>query len=158
MATTGDASESDLFANRLQDVWVHARGPLLQARQIAWRYIKVRAQPARAASFTWARRCCCMTPEADRDESLNVFRRKLSTFAVLSWPLLRKNAGLDLRVSVSSSHQNDPGRTILEILLIFFVIRTWTQSRTRSEASGRNFVKLSEKVSVFGRFASGDKR
>ena len=30
-------------------------------------------------------------------------------------------------------------------MLLFFVLRTWTQSRTRSEASGRNFVKLSEK-------------
>lgn len=47
-----------------------------------------------------------------------------------------------------ASHQNDPFRTVLEILLVFFIVRTYAQSRTKGDASGRNFVKLSEKVSL----------
>lgn len=46
-----------------------------------------------------------------------------------------------------ASHQDDPFRTVLEILLVFFIVRTYAQSRTKGDASGRNFVKLSEKVS-----------
>jgi len=48
---------------------------------------------------------------------------------------------------VRSSHRDDPGRTILEILLFLFAVRTLLQSRTRAEGSGKNFVKLSEKAS-----------
>jgi serine palmitoyltransferase len=47
---------------------------------------------------------------------------------------------------VKSSHRDDPGRTILEILLALFVIRTWLQSRTRTESAGKHFVQFSEKV------------
>lgn len=46
-----------------------------------------------------------------------------------------------------ASHQDDPFRTFLEILLVFFIVRTYAQSRTKGESSGKNFVKLSEKVS-----------
>ncbi|KAF8501356.1 serine palmitoyltransferase [Gautieria morchelliformis] len=46
---------------------------------------------------------------------------------------------------IRSSHRDDPGRTILEILLFLFAVRTLLQSRTRAEGSGKNFVKLSEK-------------
>ncbi|KDQ09539.1 hypothetical protein BOTBODRAFT_137657 [Botryobasidium botryosum FD-172 SS1] len=46
---------------------------------------------------------------------------------------------------VKSSHQNDPYRTILEVILIIFAIRTLLQSRTRAEKSGKNFIKLEEK-------------
>lgn len=45
-----------------------------------------------------------------------------------------------------ASHQDDPFRTLLEIALVFFVIRTYAQSRTKGDTSGKNFVKLSEKV------------
>ena len=48
---------------------------------------------------------------------------------------------------IKSSHRDDPGRTILEILLFLFAVRTLLQSRTRAEDSGKNFVQLSEKVS-----------
>ncbi|KAI5481759.1 hypothetical protein MNV49_000036 [Pseudohyphozyma bogoriensis] len=44
-----------------------------------------------------------------------------------------------------ASHQDDPIRTLLELALIFFIFRTYAQSRTKGEASGKNFVKLSEK-------------
>ncbi|KAH7907817.1 pyridoxal phosphate-dependent transferase, partial [Hygrophoropsis aurantiaca] len=46
---------------------------------------------------------------------------------------------------VKSSHQNDPGRTILELILVVFAVRTLLQSRTRADRSGKNFIKFSEK-------------
>lgn len=48
---------------------------------------------------------------------------------------------------IKSSHQNDPARTFLELLLFLFVVYTWLKSRTRGDKSGRNFVKLSGKAS-----------
>lgn len=50
---------------------------------------------------------------------------------------------------VRSSHQNDPGRTLLEVILIVFAIRTLLQSRTRGDQSGKHFIKFDEKVSIF---------
>lgn len=46
---------------------------------------------------------------------------------------------------VKSSHQNDPGRTILELILFLFAVYTLLQSRTR--ADGKNFIKYGEAVS-----------
>lgn len=46
-----------------------------------------------------------------------------------------------------ASHQDDPIRTLLELALVFFVIRTYSQSRTKGGASGKSFVKFTEKVS-----------
>ncbi|CAH7673823.1 hypothetical protein PPACK8108_LOCUS8720 [Phakopsora pachyrhizi] len=34
---------------------------------------------------------------------------------------------------IKSSHQNNPFRTLLKILLVFFIIRTWRQSRKRGD-------------------------
>ncbi|KAI5118364.1 hypothetical protein M0805_004336 [Coniferiporia weirii] len=45
---------------------------------------------------------------------------------------------------VKSSHQDDPGRTLLELILFLFAIRTLLQSRTRADRSGKNFVKYTE--------------
>ncbi|KAL1721764.1 pyridoxal phosphate-dependent transferase [Schizophyllum commune] len=45
---------------------------------------------------------------------------------------------------VRSSHQNDPGRTLLEIILFIFAIRTVFQRRTRS-SSEKHFIEFSEK-------------
>jgi len=47
---------------------------------------------------------------------------------------------------LKASHQDDPLRTVLEILLVFFIVRTFLMSRTKGESSGKNFVKFSEKV------------
>lgn len=47
---------------------------------------------------------------------------------------------------VRSSHQNDPGRTLLELLLVVFAIRTLLQSRTRADRKGSHFIKFEEKV------------
>ncbi|KAH8102135.1 serine palmitoyltransferase [Cristinia sonorae] len=46
---------------------------------------------------------------------------------------------------VKSSHQNDPGRTVLEIMLFIFAVRTLLQSRTRADRSGKHFIKFDEK-------------
>jgi len=46
---------------------------------------------------------------------------------------------------VKSSHQNDPGRTVLEIMLFIFAVRTLLQSRTRADHSGKHFIKFDEK-------------
>ncbi|KDN53268.1 PLP-dependent transferase [Tilletiaria anomala UBC 951] len=45
---------------------------------------------------------------------------------------------------IRSSYQNDPVRSLLELLLLAFAVRTVLQSRTRSNVSGSNFVKLTE--------------
>ena len=49
---------------------------------------------------------------------------------------------------VKSSHQDDPGRTLLEIILLIFAIRTLLQSRTRADNSSRHFIQFSEKVHI----------
>ena len=47
---------------------------------------------------------------------------------------------------VKSSHRNDPGRTLLELILLLFAIRTLMQSRTRADRNGSHFIQFSEKV------------
>ncbi|PLW17258.1 hypothetical protein PCANC_02220 [Puccinia coronata f. sp. avenae] len=61
--------------------------------------------------------------------------------------LIKLIPGSDILIRyVKSSHQNDPFRTLLELSLVFFIIRTWRQSRTRGDVgSGKSFVKLTEK-------------
>ena len=49
---------------------------------------------------------------------------------------------------VKSSHQNDPGRTVLEILLALFAIRTLLQSRTRADNGEKHFIQFSDKVII----------
>ncbi|CAO1622271.1 unnamed protein product [Sympodiomycopsis kandeliae] len=46
---------------------------------------------------------------------------------------------------IASSYQNDPFRSLLELILLAFAIRTIAQSRTRASSSGSNFVKLDDK-------------
>ncbi|KAF8314084.1 serine palmitoyltransferase [Clavulina sp. PMI_390] len=46
---------------------------------------------------------------------------------------------------VRSSHQNDPWRTILELILVIFAIRTLLQSRTPADRSGKHFISFSDK-------------
>ena len=54
---------------------------------------------------------------------------------------------------VKSSHQNDPGRTLLEVILIIFAIRTLLQSRTRGDRSGKHFITFDEKVNLLQGFS-----
>lgn len=82
------------------------------------------------------------SPLPDLLEALN------NSFASLG-SLLEKVPGSQIAWRYfKASHQDDPFRTVLEILLVFFIVRTYAQSRTKGDASGRNFVKLSEKVSA----------
>ncbi|KAJ7896100.1 serine palmitoyltransferase [Mycena olivaceomarginata] len=46
---------------------------------------------------------------------------------------------------VKSSHQNDPGRTVLELILVAFAIFTLLQSRTRADRSGKHFIQFTDK-------------
>jgi serine palmitoyltransferase len=48
---------------------------------------------------------------------------------------------------IESSYQNDPWRSILEVLLVAFAVRTLLKGRTRGDASSKNWVKLREEVS-----------
>lgn len=72
------------------------------------------------------------------------YLNKTSSFII---KLIKLIPGSDILIRyVKSSHQNDPFRTLLELLLVFFIIRTWRQSRTRGDVgSGKSFVKLTEK-------------
>jgi serine palmitoyltransferase len=76
-----------------------------------------------------------------------------ATFEYLSYFLEILEAGFHkipgsqvLARYVKSSHQNDPGRTLLEVILLIFAIRTLLQSRTRADNSGKHFIQFSEKV------------
>ncbi|KAL0945935.1 hypothetical protein HGRIS_012215 [Hohenbuehelia grisea] len=46
---------------------------------------------------------------------------------------------------VKSSHQNDPGRTVLEIFLFLFAVWTLFQSRTRNDKQQTHFIESEEK-------------
>jgi serine palmitoyltransferase len=46
---------------------------------------------------------------------------------------------------IKSSYQNDPWRSVLELFLLAFALRTLLQRRTRDEGSGKNWIKLTEK-------------
>lgn len=48
---------------------------------------------------------------------------------------------------IKSSYQNDPWRSVLEVLLVAFALRTLLKGRTRGEGEG-GALKLSEKVST----------
>ena len=47
---------------------------------------------------------------------------------------------------VKSSHQNDPGRTLLELILVVFAFWTLLQSRTRADRTGKHFIQFNDKV------------
>ncbi|KAJ7122974.1 serine palmitoyltransferase [Mycena epipterygia] len=46
---------------------------------------------------------------------------------------------------VKSSHQNDPGRTVLELILVVFAVFTLLQSRTRADRNGKHFIQFNDK-------------
>ena len=46
---------------------------------------------------------------------------------------------------VRSSYQNDPWRSLLELLLFLFALRVWLSKRTRGDGE-KGFVGLSENV------------
>ncbi|WWC98666.1 hypothetical protein V866_005559 [Kwoniella sp. B9012] len=46
---------------------------------------------------------------------------------------------------IKSSYQDDPWRSVLELFLLAFAIRTVLKGRTRGEGEGKSFIKLTEK-------------
>ncbi|RXK41708.1 serine palmitoyltransferase [Tremella mesenterica] len=46
---------------------------------------------------------------------------------------------------IKSSYQDDPYRSLLEVLLLAFAVRTLLQRRTGGEAEGKSFIKLTAK-------------
>ncbi|RDB17195.1 Serine palmitoyltransferase 1 [Hypsizygus marmoreus] len=46
---------------------------------------------------------------------------------------------------VRSSHRNDPGRTVLELILLLFAIWTLLQSRTRADRTEKHFIQFTDK-------------
>ncbi|KAH9060255.1 pyridoxal phosphate-dependent transferase [Lactarius vividus] len=84
-------------------------------------------------------------PPTRRDfESLTAMRPTQSRFETSALePLF---AFLSYARYVKSSHQNDPGRTILEILLVLFAIRTFLQSHTHADNDEKHFIQFSEKA------------
>ncbi|KIJ43906.1 hypothetical protein M422DRAFT_30722 [Sphaerobolus stellatus SS14] len=74
-----------------------------------------------------------------------VFAFLQSTYSMIESTWNRVPGSAVVARYIRSSHQNDPGRTLLEVLLIIFAVRTLLQSRTRAEGSGKNFISLSEK-------------
>ena len=77
-------------------------------------------------------------------ELLSAFNSSLSHVAALS---NRVPGSAIVWRYLKASHQDDPLRTVLEILLVFFIVRTYLMARTKGESSGKNFVKFSEKAS-----------
>ncbi|KNZ53526.1 hypothetical protein VP01_3213g4 [Puccinia sorghi] len=69
------------------------------------------------------------------------YLNKTSSFII---KLIKLIPGSDILIRyVKSSHQNDPFRTLLELSLVFFIIRTWRQSRTRGDVgSGKSFDQI----------------
>lgn len=49
---------------------------------------------------------------------------------------------------IRESHRDDPGRTLLEVLLVLFALWIVVQGRRRAGREARNFVKLSPQVSM----------
>ena len=75
----------------------------------------------------------------------------LATFLSRSYTVLETNfykipGSAVVARYVKSSHQNDPGRTLLEVILIIFAIRTLLQSRTRGDQSAKHYIQFDEKV------------
>nr|XP_019007991.1 serine palmitoyltransferase [Kwoniella pini CBS 10737]OCF46772.1 serine palmitoyltransferase [Kwoniella pini CBS 10737] len=46
---------------------------------------------------------------------------------------------------IKSSYQDDPWRSVLELFLLAFALRTLFKGRTRGEGEGKSFIKLTEK-------------
>jgi hypothetical protein len=47
---------------------------------------------------------------------------------------------------IRSSYQNDPWRSLLEVLLVAFALRTVLKGRTRGDGQSKSFIKFSNKV------------
>ncbi|KAI0827472.1 serine palmitoyltransferase [Trametes gibbosa] len=79
-------------------------------------------------------------------QSLELFFKFLSrSYATIETNFYKLPGSAVVARYVRSSHQNDPGRTLLEVILVIFAIRTLLQSRTRGDQSGKHFIQFDEK-------------
>lgn len=79
--------------------------------------------------------------------ALDSFTSQLVSFTAFLSETFHKIPGSPIITRyIASSYQNDPFRSLLELFLLAFAIRTLFQSRTRASTSGSNFVKLDDKV------------
>ncbi|OCF42571.1 serine palmitoyltransferase [Kwoniella heveanensis CBS 569] len=70
----------------------------------------------------------------------------LSSFFMTIQHLFNRIPGSPIIVRyIKSSYQNDPWRSLLEVLLLAFAIRTVLKGRTRGEGEGKSFIKLTDK-------------
>ncbi|KAM6501319.1 serine palmitoyltransferase [Amanita muscaria] len=67
------------------------------------------------------------------------------SLATLEWAFNKLPGSAVIQRYVKSSHQNDPGRTLLELILVVFAIRTLLQSRTQADRGEKHFIQFSEK-------------
>ena len=69
-----------------------------------------------------------------------------NSLSTLEWAFNKLPGSAVIQRYVKSSHQNDPGRTFLELILVVFAIRTLLQSRTQADRGEKHFIQFSEKV------------
>ena len=82
-------------------------------------------------------------PTTTLEPIITFLTRSLST---LEWAFNNMPGSAVIQRYVRSSHQNDPGRTLLELILVVFAIRTLLQSRTQADRGEKHFIRFSEKV------------
>ena len=84
------------------------------------------------------------------EEEAPTFHDPASALGKSFMDLLRIMPGRDIIMRyIASSYQNDPVRSLLELLLLLFAIRTILQNRTSGGQNTTNFVNLSRKVCQF---------
>ncbi|GAA5925814.1 serine C-palmitoyltransferase LCB1 [Sporobolomyces koalae] len=97
---------------------------------------------ASASAFSAASSQASSSSPSSLSDLVNAVNSSLSSLALLSHKV--PGSAIAWRY-LKASHQDDPLRTVLEILLVFFIVRTYLMARTKGESSGKNFVKFSEK-------------
>jgi serine palmitoyltransferase len=84
------------------------------------------------------------SPFAEPGNSAPLLETLNSFFSGISETLLQLPGSAIFLRYIKSSYQGDPIRSLLELILVIFAVRTILQSRTRGGSSGSNFVKLKE--------------
>lgn len=81
------------------------------------------------------------------EQEPQIFHDPVSALAQYGMDFLRMIPGRDIIMRyIASSYQDDPIRSLLELALLIFAVRTILQNRTRSGQNTSNFVQLEEKV------------
>lgn len=81
------------------------------------------------------------------EQDAQIFHDPVSALAQYGMDFLRMIPGRDIIMRyIASSYQDDPIRSLLELALLIFAVRTILQNRTRSGQNTNNFVQLEDKV------------